>query len=53
MTPHDRALELLALAIEDLYVARVLSPDSKAFDSMIDFYCCRLFPADHSGLRSP
>lgn len=38
MTPHDRALELLALANDDLYVARVLLPDSRAADSMIGFH---------------
>lgn len=38
MTPHDRAQELLALANDDLYVARVLLPDPKASDSMIGFH---------------
>jgi HEPN domain-containing protein len=38
MTPHDRALELLALANDDFYVAAVLLPDLKAADSMIGFH---------------
>lgn len=38
MTPHDRALELLALANSDPYVARALLPDPKVADSMIGFH---------------
>jgi HEPN domain-containing protein len=38
MTPHDRALELTALANDDLYVARVLLPDTRAADSMVGFH---------------
>jgi HEPN domain-containing protein len=37
-TPHDRALELLALANNDPYVARALLPDPKVADSMIGFH---------------
>lgn len=35
MTPHDRARELLALAHNDLYAARVLLPDARVAASMI------------------
>ncbi|HEX6508707.1 MAG TPA: HEPN domain-containing protein [Chloroflexota bacterium] len=38
MTPHDRALELLSLANDDLYVARVLAPDASAADGMVGFH---------------
>ncbi len=34
MTPHERVRELLALANNDLYVARVLLPDPKASNTV-------------------
>jgi hypothetical protein len=38
MTPHDRAMELVTMVNDDLYVARVLLPDPKVSDSMVGFH---------------
>lgn len=38
MTPHDRALELLALARQDERAAHVLQQDPEVSDSMVGFH---------------